>query len=154
MRDTNQVVLVGRLTRDPEVRHSSSGVAVATFSIAVNRGAKQDGTDMGAAFPNIKCFGKLAELAGQYAFKGQKVFVAGRLDTNSFEKKDGTKGFMTEVLADTIEFMTRKTPEAIDSGKRDRADAAMVNAEIDKPGVDDDMIPEGFSKLDVEIPFD
>ena len=102
----NKAILYGNLTRDPEVRSLPSGIQVASFSIATNRvwkdknGAKQESTD----FHNIVVFGRQAETAAQYLKKGQGVFVEGRIQTRSWDDKDGQKKYRTEIVADRIQF--------------------------------------------------
>lgn len=95
----NSVQLIGNLTRDPEVMHTQSNMAVCKFTIAINR--LKDGTD----FPKIICFGNLAENCGKYLEKGRKVGVEGRLQTGSYTDKDGRKVYTTDVIADRVEFL-------------------------------------------------
>ena len=109
----NNVVLVGRLTRDPEIRYTSNTqMAMANFSIAIDRGKDRSGNDLGADFPNIVCFGKQAELVEKYVTKGQQVGIQGRLQTRSYENRDGRKVFVTEVVADRVEFLDSKRRQA------------------------------------------
>ena len=102
----NKAILYGNLTRDPEVRSLPSGIQVTSFSIATNRvwkdknGAKQESAD----FHNIVVFGRQAETAAQYLKKGQGVFVEGRIQTRSWDDKDGQKKYRTEIVADRIQF--------------------------------------------------
>ena len=104
----NQVMLIGRLTKDPEVRYTAtSQLAVARFSVAIDRGKDKNGNDAGADFPNIVCFGKTAELVEKYVRKGQMVGITGRIQTGSYEK-DGQKVYTTEVVADRVEFLSPK----------------------------------------------
>ena len=97
----NSVALIGRLTRDPEVRQTQNGTVVGRFSIAVDR--DKEGSD----FPNIVCFGKTAELVGRYLGKGRLVGISGRLQTGSYEKQDGTKVFTTDVVAFNVQFLDK-----------------------------------------------
>ena len=96
----NSVNLIGRLTRDPEVRYTTDGMAVARFSIAIDRPTKEKQTD----FPNIVCFGKTAENVERFVNKGRQVGIIGRIQTGSYEK-DGVKIYTTEVVADRVEFI-------------------------------------------------
>jgi single-strand DNA-binding protein len=101
----NRVILIGRLTRDPEVRYSTKGTAVTTFDIAVDRpkvGDKQE-TD----FIPIATWGKLAETCGNYLNKGRLVAVDGRLQIRSYEAQDGQKKRVTEVVAEGVRFLDR-----------------------------------------------
>ena len=106
----NVIILVGRLTRDPNVRYlSETQQAVAKFSIAIDRGKDRSGKDLGADFPKIICFGKQAELVEKYLGKGMQVGIQGRLQTRSIENRDGKKIYITEVAADRVEFLNSRT---------------------------------------------
>ena len=101
MADFNQAIVLGNLTKDPEVRYTPNGQAVASFSIATNRrwtdkaGEKQEATE----FHNIVAWGKLAEISGQILYKGRKALVVGRMQTRSWEGQDGVKRSTTEIVA-------------------------------------------------------
>jgi single-strand DNA-binding protein len=107
--NVNKVILVGRLTKDPEVRNTPSGQSVATVSLATNRfwtdkaGQKQEKTE----FHNIVLWGKLAEIAGQYLTKGQEAFFEGRLETRKFTGKDGVERRTTEIIAENMQLGSR-----------------------------------------------
>ncbi len=104
MADFNQAIILGNLTKDPELRSTTSGATVASFSIATNRrwtnkdGQQQEETE----FHNIVAWGKLAEICGQILYKGRKVLVVGRLRTRQWEGQDGIKRYSTEVIADQL----------------------------------------------------
>ena len=112
----NLVMLIGRLTRDPELRYiPNSGTAVATFSLAVDRelskDKKQEIESKGqptADFINIVVWGKQAENCANYLQKGKLAAVSGRLQSRSYEAKDGTRRYVTEVVASQVEFLERK----------------------------------------------
>lgn len=104
----NKVVLVGRLTRDPEVRTLPSGQPVASFSIAVNRNFKNREGVIEADFINVSIFGRQAENVGKYCFKGNRIGVDGRIQTRSYDAQDGTKRYVTEVIAENVEFLETK----------------------------------------------
>lgn len=103
----NKVLLIGNLTRDPELRYIPSGTAVATFTIAVNRvytsqaGEKKEDV----AFIRIVVWGRRAEVCGEYLSKGSPVFIEGRLQSRSWEGQDGQKRSTTEVIADNVQFL-------------------------------------------------
>lgn len=105
----NRAELIGNLTADPELRSTTSGQQVASFSIATNRswtnaqGEKQEQAD----YHNIVAWGKLAELCSQYLGKGRKVFVEGRLQTRDWEGQDGVKRYRTEIVANEVIFLDR-----------------------------------------------
>ena len=102
--DLNRVMLIGNLTRDPELRNTPNGKAVASMSIATNRfwtdaqGQKQKETE----FHNVVMWAKLAEIASQYLRRGSKVYVEGRLQTREWTGQDGIKRYRTEVIADNM----------------------------------------------------
>ena len=99
----NNVILIGRTTREVELRYTTSQTAVARFSLAVERPVK-DG-EKKADFPNIIVFGKQAENCEKYLAKGRKVAVQGRLQTGSYEDKDGKRVYTTDVIAERVEFL-------------------------------------------------
>ena len=131
----NNVTLIGRLTRDPEVRYiSDSQMAVARFSVAIERPRKKD-AEKQTDFPNIVVFGKQAENCERYLGKGRLVGIQGRIQTGSYTNKDGVKVYTTEVVANNVEFL-----DWGDKGKQDETKR--------------DDIPEGFAAIDSEdIPF-
>lgn len=102
----NSVTLIGRLTRDPEVRHTNEGMAIARFSIAIDRPKKKDGTHE-TDFPNIICFGYTAENVEKYIGKGRLVGIVGRIQTGSYTNRNGDKVYTTEVAASNVEFLDR-----------------------------------------------
>ena len=104
-RSLNKVMLIGNLGKDPELRYTGSGVAVATFSLATNESWKdQDGNQQERTeWHNIVAWRRLAEISGEYLKKGRKVYVEGRIQTRSYDDKNtGTKKYMTEIVADNL----------------------------------------------------
>lgn len=100
----NKIVLIGRLTKDPDIRHTQSGVATTRFTLAVDRGFKgQDGEKQTDFIPVVTWRG-LADNVGKYGYKGQMVAVAGRIQTGSYEK-DGRRVYTTDVNADEVRFL-------------------------------------------------
>ena len=104
----NSVSLVGRLTRDPEIKATNSGSSYARFSIAVDRRGKDAGTD----FINIVAFGKTSEFIERYFRKGQRIGINGRIQTGSYEGKDGKKVYTFDVIAENVEFVESKSASA------------------------------------------
>jgi single-strand DNA-binding protein len=102
----NKVILVGRLTQDPEVRYTQSGKAVASFTIAVNRFSGQGQKE--ADFIPVVAWEKLAETCGNNLTKGQRILIEGRLQIRSYETNDGQKRRVAEVIAQNMEFLERK----------------------------------------------
>jgi single-strand DNA-binding protein len=109
----NKVILLGNLTRDPEVRYTPNGTAVASFAIAVNRRYKQgDETKDEVSYIDIVVFGKTAENCGQYLNKGDAILVDGRLQQRRWETEDGQKRSKVEVVAQTVNFMPKRSGQA------------------------------------------
>ena len=108
MSGINKVILIGRLGSDPEVRYTPSGVAVANFSVATSEewknkdtGEKQERTE----WHRIVAWRRLGEICGEYLSKGRQVYVEGRIQTRSWDDKDGNKKYMTEIVASDIQFL-------------------------------------------------
>ena len=138
MNSFNRVILLGNLTRDPEVRYIPSGTAVASFAIAVNRRYKQ-GDEMKdeVSYIDIVVFGKTAENCGQYLNKGDAILVEGRLQQRRWDDKDsGQKRSKIEVVAQTVNFMPKRSGQAAGTGgKHDQQESAP------EPPVDEGEIP-------------
>ena len=130
----NNVNLLGRLTRDPEVRYTQSQMAVATFTLAVDRMARA-GEEKKADFLRVTCFGKTAENCERFLLKGKRAAVSGRIQTSTYEK-DGKTVYSTDIIADRVEF--------IDWGEK--------NAENERQ-TPSEPIPSGFAAVDDELPF-
>jgi single-strand DNA-binding protein len=104
----NKAIIIGNLTRDPEVKSLPSGVKVTSFSIATNRVWMKDGVKQESAdFHNVVVFGRQAETSGQYLKKGSQALVEGRMQTRSWEGSDGQKKYRTEIIADRVQFGSR-----------------------------------------------
>lgn len=104
----NRVVLVGRLTKDPEFRTTPSGVNIANFTLAVNRTFTNAQGEREADFINVVVFRKQAENVNNYLFKGSLAGVDGRMQSRSYENKEGQRVFVTEVVADNVQFLEPK----------------------------------------------
>ncbi len=104
----NKVFLIGRLTRDPELRYTGSNTAVATFSIAVNRPFTGQNGERQADFINIVVWRRQAETVKNYLTQGSQVAIDGRLQSRSYDGNDGKRHYVTEVIADNIEFVGAK----------------------------------------------
>ncbi|MBJ7894877.1 single-stranded DNA-binding protein SsbB [Bacillus atrophaeus] len=107
----NQVMLVGRLTKDPELRYTSAGAAVTHITIAVNRSFKNASGEIEADYVNCTLWRKTAENTALYCQKGSLVGISGRIQTRSYENVKGVKVYVTEVMADTVRFMDSKARE-------------------------------------------
>lgn len=129
----NKVVLIGRLTADPDIRHTQSGKCVASYRLAVDRAFKSDGQPE-ADFINCVAWGKSGEFCQKYLHKGMKIALEGRIQTGSYTKDDGTKVYTTDVIVEHHEFCEGKKQS--DSGSY--AEPAQGFTEIDE---DDGDLP-------------
>lgn len=108
----NRALLVGRLTRDPELRRTGSGKAVTSFNLAVERNFKKE-NEQDADFINCVCWGKIAENTERYCSKGSLVSVDGRIQTRNYDNNQGQKVYVTEVVAESVQFInTRRENQA------------------------------------------
>lgn len=137
----NKVVLMGRLTRDPEVRYSSgnSPMAIARYTLAVDRRFKREG-EQNADFINCLAFGKAAEFAEKYFRQGMRITICGRIQTGSYTNRDGVKVYTTEVVVEEQEFAESKS-----NGHQNSSGSAPVTG-----GDGFANIPDG---IDEEVPF-
>jgi len=108
----NKFILIGNLTRDPELRTTSSGISVCTFTVAVNRRFANQQGERQADFFNIVAWRGLGENCSKYLAKGRKVAVSGEMQTRSYDGRDGIKRYISEVIADDVEFLTPKDASA------------------------------------------
>lgn len=104
----NKVILMGRLTRDPEVRYSNGGTSIARFSLAVDRRFKREGDEQTADFINCVAFGKTAEFLEKYGHKGTKFCLEGRIQTGSYNNQEGQRVYTTDVVVEGLEFAESK----------------------------------------------
>lgn len=102
----NKALLIGNLTRDPELRTSQNGNAVCTFTLAINRRFADQNGNRQADFINVVTFKKNAENCARYLAKGRKCGVVGSIQTRTYDAQDGTKRYVTEILADEVEFLS------------------------------------------------
>lgn len=127
----NKVILVGRLTRDPDIYKKDESITV-KFSLAVDRRFKTEGGQE-ADFPNVVAFGKTAEFISKYFFKGMKIGLVGRIQTGSYEK-DGVKHYTTDVVAEEVEFAESKKADA------GEAEPPNIKEYLDVPeGIENDL---------------
>ena len=143
----NKVFLIGRLTKDPEVRYSQGQkpVAVARYSLAVDRKFKREG-EPNCDFINCVAIGKIGEFAEKYLKKGVKIAIAGRIQTGGYTNKDGAKVYTTEVMVEEHEFCESKS-----SSGDQTSQASSRQGEPQIPTTDSFMnIPDG---IDEELPF-
>ncbi len=147
----NKVELMGRLTKDPEVRYTQGNdpIAVARYSLAVDRRQKDANGNRQADFINCVAFRKNGEFAEKYLHKGMKICIAGRLQTGSYTKQDGTKVYTTDVVVEEQYFCESK---AAGEGAQSRSDGAYPDASQGQQSAIDGFmsIPDG---IDEELPF-
>ena len=151
-KDFNQAIIMGNLTRDPELRTTPSGQSVATFAVATNRswndpsGERKDSVE----YHDVVAWGKLGELVSNYLTKGRKVLVVGRLQTRNWEGQDGSKKQRTEIVATDINFVDRAAEGyEVDSAPKDSNDSPKKTKKDD---VQIEDMGEGEINLD-DIPF-
>ena len=121
----NKVILMGRLTRDPEVRYSQgeNSMAIARYTIAVDRRVRRDGDQQTADFINCVAFGRSGEFAEKYFHKGIKIAVTGRIQTGSYTNKDGQRVYTTDVIVEEQEFAESKSKSEESTAKQNNVDA-------------------------------
>lgn len=129
----NKVILLGRLTKDVELRYTqASNTAVASFLLAVNRKFTKEGEEQQADFFNIVAWSKLAETASNYLRKGSPVLITGRLQNRNWEDEQGQKHYITEVVAEELEFIESKKNREVD------ANVLSGNGETQIPNTDNE----------------
>ena len=156
----NRVLIIGNLTRDPEMRSTQSGVAVCNFSIAVNRRFRNPQTGQQETdFLNVIAWRQLAELCSKYLAKGRKVAVTGSIQTRTYEAKDGSKRTAWDIVADEVEFLTPQAQKSGGFGAPPDAPAGGYTEAASKGGrADSAQQPHndygGFTEVDDdELPF-
>ncbi len=152
----NKVILMGRLTRDPEVRYSAgdNSMAIARYTLAVDRRFRRDGENS-ADFIGCVAFGRSAEFAEKYLRQGTKIIVSGRIQTGSYTNRDGQKVYTTDVVVEDQEFAESKAAAAENGYSRPSAPSPMAASSMPSPSsassADGFMnIPDG---IDEELPF-
>ena len=151
----NSVILIGRLTRKPELRYSNSGnqTAIARFALAVDRPFSRD-QERTADFINIVVFGKQAENCERYLDKGRQVAVQGRIQTGSYKTQTGETRYTTEVVADRVEFLSNGDRSGAPAGGQQYGGQSYGGGQGMTGGSDFGGIPEGFQSVsDDDIPF-
>lgn len=147
----NRVILIGRLTRDPEVRYSDNGHTISRFTVAVDRKFKKEGVEQTADFISTVAFGKTAEFIEKYFHKGSRIVIEGRLQTGSYENQEGQKTYTTDVIVDQVEFGESKASGA-ELGGNNGTTGRKEPANATGPDKDGFMnIPDGVE--DEGLPF-
>lgn len=135
MAGVNKAILLGRLGKDPEIKYTPSGMAIANFTMATSEnfkdkdGQKQERTE----WHRIVTFGKLAEICGEYLAKGKQVYIEGRIQTRSWDDKDGNKKYTTEIVANTMQMLGKPDEKGKDSGNM----SGETNVSPEAPPIED-----------------
>lgn len=136
----NKAFLIGRLTKDPELRYTESNKAIANFTIAIDRQYTNSQGEKETDFINIVTFQKQAENIKKYVTKGSLVAADGRIQTRSYEDKDGKRVYVTEVIADRVQFL--------DTKKEEKSPVNEVESPV-KSGLSDDVFSEFGSSIEI-----
>ena len=141
----NKVILIGNLTRDPELITTANGISVCRFSLAVSRRFTNADGERDVDFINIVTWRTLADHCFKYLKKGQKAAVVGSLQTRSYDANDGTKRYSTEVVAEEVEFLTNKSAGASEENEEAPATGSKSSGKTDVVNtfepIDDDNLP-------------
>ena len=129
----NRVILIGRLTRDPELRYTPSGVAVTQFSLAVDRPFSNQQGEREADFINIVTWRKLAETCANYLSKGRLTAVEGRIQVRNYENNEGRRVYVTEVVADNVRFLESASSAQAGPGSGNRENQRPMNTNTTRP---------------------
>ncbi|MBU1092104.1 single-stranded DNA-binding protein [Patescibacteria group bacterium] len=164
MRDLNKAMIIGNMTRDPEIRTIPSGQSVASFSVATNRSWNDNSGELQKAveYTDVVAWGKLAEIAGQILKKGRRVYIEGRLQTRNWEGQDGAKRYRTEVIASDLIVLDK--PQGIGFNGNNSETPATATTELPDnvtatpepvaQAVSANPAPESAEEIDIEdIPF-
>lgn len=153
----NKVILIGRLTRDPELRYTSSNVATCTFSVAVDRPFANQNGEREADFINIVVWRKQAENCKNYLTKGSQVAIDGRIQTRNYDDKDGKKVYVTEVVADNVQFLGTKGSNGGNTPSGDNTTPYDFSADMNQTtDVSSDPFADFGSSIEIsddELPF-
>jgi len=156
----NRVVLIGRLTQDPELRYTNSGIAVASFTLAVDRMRTSSSGERETDFINIVVWQKQAEICAQYLHKGRMAAVDGRLQIRSYDNREGQKVRVAEVVAETVRFLDRQDASAAASTSGSNAMPSAPNRNKPEPApqprIEDDPFADDSQMVDIsddDLPF-
>ena len=154
----NNVNLIGRLTKDVDLRYTQSGLAVGRFSVAIDR-PKKDGQDNGADFPNCVAYGKTAENLANYVHKGGMVGVTGCIRTGSYTKKEGQKAYTTDVAVTSVQFLNPRPNGGQNNGYQNNGNGYQNNGYQNNGGYQRQSAPNStnngnFSQNNAQYGFD
>lgn len=145
----NNVSIIGRITKDIELRATTSGLPAVSMFVAINNGKDKDGNERPADFPKIYVYDKQAENVNEYCHKGSLVGITGRIKTRTWDKEDGTKGYETYILASRVQFLDTKVSEGAGIPEPDYAPSKEEKKEND-PFAD---FGESVEISDDDLPF-
>lgn len=152
----NKVILIGRLTRDPELRHTQQGTAVCQITVAVSRRGVQPGGQE-ADFISVSVWGVQAENVAKYMSKGRQVAVEGRIQTRNYDDKDGKRVYVTEVVASNVQFLDSKNSTSSSNNSFNYETTSQnTNNDIPTTTISDDPFAAFGDKIDVsdnDLPF-
>lgn len=152
----NKVFLIGRLTRNPELRYTSSNLPVATFSLAVNRNFTSQSGERETDFINIVVWRKQAENIKNYLTQGSQVAVDGRIQTRTYDGEDGKKRYITEVIADNVQFLDTKSSRENASASTSDVTPSDFSDSMPTTSVKNDPFSDFGSSIEInddELPF-
>lgn len=151
----NKAILIGRLTRDPELRMTQAGTPVCTFTVAVDRRVRRDenSNQPTADFIPIVTWGKTAEFCHQYFAKGRLIGIDGRIQTRTYEAQDGTKRYVTEVIAENVEFVGSKRDNGIEGGYNNNGYNSNYSNSTSSESTEPKAEALGLNVSNEEIPF-
>lgn len=159
----NKVILIGRLTKDPDLRYTQSGMAVCQFTLAVNKNLSKDKKEEMEAqnkptadFPRIIVWGKMGENASRYLKKGSQCAVEGAIQTGSYEDNNGNRVFTTDIVAQRVEFLTRTTQDGAEYNSNTNTSQGYQNQSRGNYGANkDNFFDDDFEEVqdDNRIPF-
>lgn len=145
----NKAVVLGRLTRDPEVRYTTTGKVVCSFTLAVDRPFTNADGQREADFLPVVVWGKAAEMCGNSLSKGHRILVEGRIQVRNYENKEGQKRYVTEIIASSVEFIERKSESANRNIKPGEGSAPGAPA-----GAGSSAPKKGMDTFGASVPFD
>ena len=151
----NKVILIGRLTKDPELKTTPSGVATTTFTVAVDRNFTNQQGQREADFLNCVAWRKQAENISRYTTKGSQVAVEGRIQTRSYDAQDGTKRYVTEIICDNVTFLGSKSSNSSNSSYDNMNNNVDSSSDIETTDLSDDPYANMGDEviLDDALPF-
>lgn len=162
MASVNRAILLGNLGRDPEVRHTVNGATIANFTIATSRTWKDKATGdkkEDTQWHRLTCYGRLAEIAGEYLKKGSSVYVEGRIETRKWTDKDGADRYTTEIQVENLTMLgkptttTKQSSEDSDSTPRKPSQETGRQPRASMPHVEASRISGGVGDMEDDIPF-